>query len=153
MTKSRAVLFLAVAAAFLLNACGEPKDTHPGQPVTKRKAIFKQILRTLEPMGVVARKRDEYDSQEFLARARELNKLATQPWVYFTPDSNYPPTRAKADVWQKPAEFKRAQDEMLALTAKLAKTAESGDIEVIRPVVDEVEKNCKSCHEHFRSGE
>lgn len=142
---------IAIAAAFALTACNEPKDTHPGQPVTKRKAVFKQMVRTLEPMGMVARDRKEYDRQELLTNAQELKQLATQPWVYFTPDSDYPPTRAKPEVWQKPAEFKQAQEKLQSAANLLAKAAESGNLETIRPAVNEVQKSCKSCHDQFRS--
>ncbi|MDD5403780.1 MAG: cytochrome c [Sulfuricella sp.] len=144
---------IAIAAAFALTACsGTPKDTHPGQPVTKRKAVFKHMLRALEPMGMVARDRKEYDRQEFLASAQELKHLVTQPWIYFTPDSDYPPTRAKADVWQKPAEFKQAQEKLQTAADQLAKAAESGNLDIIRPAVKEVQKSCKACHDQFRSG-
>lgn len=142
---------ITIATAFALTACNDiPKDDHPGQPVTKRKAAFKQIMRTLEPMGMVARNSKDYERQEFLASAQELKKLTTQPWIYFTPDSNYAPTRAKAEVWQKPAEFKQAQENLQATVDQLAKAAESGNPDIIRPAVKEVEKNCKACHEQFR---
>jgi len=142
---------IAIAAAFALTACNDtPRDDHPGQPVTKRKAAFKQIMRTLEPMGMVARNSKDYERQEFLASALELKQLSTQPWAYFTPDSNYSPTRAKAEVWQKPAEFKQAQENLQAAVDQLAKAAESGNLDVIRPAVKEVEKSCKACHEQFR---
>jgi len=146
-------LLIAIAATFLLTACNNsPQDDHPGQPVTKRKAAFKQIMRILEPMGMVARDRKDYERQEFLASAQELKQLTTQPWAYFTPDSNYPPTRAKAEVWQKPAEFKQAQEKLQAAVDKLAKAAESGNLDIIRPEVVAVEKSCKACHEKFRGG-
>lgn len=144
---------IAIAIAFALTACNDiPKDTHPGQPVTKRKAIFKQIMRTLEPMGMVANERKDYDRQEFLASAQELKQLATQPWAFFTPDSNYPPSRAKAEVWQKPAEFKQAQEKLQTAADQLAKAAESDNLDIIRPAVKEVQKSCKACHNQFRGG-
>lgn len=153
MPKPLSSLLLAVSAVLMLTSCNsEPKDTHPDQPVTKRKAVFKQIMRTLEPMGMVVRNRQDYDRQEFLAGALELKQLASRPWIYFTPDSNYPPTRAKAEIWLKPAEFIQAQKKLEALTDQLAKAAESGNLEAIRPVVNEVEKSCQGCHRQFRSG-
>lgn len=76
----------AIAVSLTLSACSnEPKDTHPNQPATKRKAVFKQMLRTLEPLGMIVRNRQDYDRRAFLADARELKQLATQPWPYFTP--------------------------------------------------------------------
>jgi cytochrome c556 len=152
MSKFLSIPVLAIAAAVTLTACNDtPKDTHPDQLVTKRIAIFKQLTRTLEPMGLVARERQDYNRREFNLSALELEKLSTQPWAYFTPDGNYPPTHAKADVWQKPAEFKAAQDQYLATVSALVKAAEGGDLAIIRPAVNEVQKSCKSCHNQFRN--
>jgi cytochrome c556 len=147
---SRFIFALAATAA--LTACNDTaKDTHPDQPVTKRNVIFKQFTRTLEPMGLVARDRQDYNKREFLANALELEKLSTQPWAYFTPDSNYPPTHAKAEVWAKSAEFKEAQDKYKALVSQLVKTAQGADLALIRSVVNDVQKSCKSCHNQFRN--
>lgn len=143
----------AITSMLLLAACDStPRDIHPDQPVTKRKAVFKQMMRTLEPLGMVARNRQDYKQQEFLAGALELEQLSRQPWIHFTPDSNYPPTRAKAEVWQKPAEFQQAQEKLRATTEQLVKAARSGNQDLIRPAVNEVEKSCKACHNQFRGG-
>jgi cytochrome c556 len=147
----RFLLFSATVAALTLTACSsEPQDTHPNQPVSKRKVVFKHMMRTLEPLGMVGREREDYDRQAFLDGARELKQLATEPWVYFTPDSNYPPTRAKPDVWQKPAEFTQAQQKLNESTEQLLKAAESGNLEQIRPALKSVEESCKACHQKFR---
>lgn len=147
----RLLLLSAIVATLALTACSkEAQDTHPNQPVTKRKAIFKQMMRTLEPMGMVVREREKYENQEFLVSAQKLKQLATEPWVYFTPDSNYPPTRAKAEVWQKPAVFAQARQKLKETTEQLVKAAESGDMVQIRPALKNVEESCKSCHQQFR---
>lgn len=147
----RLILLTAFVAAFSLTACSnEPQDTHPNQPVTKRKAIFKQMLRTLEPMGMVVREREDYERQSFLSGAKELKQLSTEPWVHFTPDSNYPPTRAKPEIWQNQAEFIQAQNKLKGSTDQLVKAAESGNMALIRPALNNVEESCKSCHQQFR---
>lgn len=152
MSKISSTPFLVIAATLALTACSDTaKDTHPDQLVTKRIAIFKQFTRTLEPMGLVARERQDYNRREFTLNALALEKLSSQPWAYFTPDGNYPPTHAKAEVWQKPAEFKAAQDQYLATVQELVKAAQGGDLALIRPAVNEVQKSCKSCHNQFRN--
>lgn len=152
MSKLFLLLLSGLVAGVTLGGCsGEAKDTHPDQPVTKRRAIFKQFTRTLEPIGLVARGRKDYNPREVNVSALELQKLAQQPWALFTADSNYPPTRAKAEVWQKAADFKQAQEQYLATVTQLVKAAESGDLERIKPAVNEVEKSCKSCHNQFRN--
>lgn len=141
--------WVVLVAVLGLSACGH-EDTHPGQPVTKRKLVFKQMLRTLEPMGLIVRGKNSYDSAQFLQLATKLQSLSTQPWQYFTPDSNYPPTRAKPDVWNKPAEFKQAQQKLIAATDQLANVAKSGNLDTIRPAFGAVESSCKACHQQFR---
>jgi cytochrome c556 len=121
------------------------------QLVSKRQAIFKQMTKTLEPMGLVARDHKAYDAQEFKAFALSLQHLSSQPWVLFAADGNYPPTRAKSEVWSKANEFKLAQDSYLAAVDGLVKVSASGDMPALRTRVDEVQKSCKNCHTKFRS--
>ena len=81
---------LLLLVCLTLASCGHSDvDTHQGQPVTKRKLVFKKILRSFEPIGMVARGRRPYDKDQFLQHALALQTLSTQPWQYFTPDSNY----------------------------------------------------------------
>lgn len=141
-----------LACAVLLSACSDRvKDTHPEQLVSKRQALFKQFTKTLEPMGLVARERQDYVKADFLASALALQELSKQPWVYFTADGNYPPTRAKPEVWSKSGEFRQAQDSFLTSVNKLVDVSGSADLPAIRASVEAVQKNCKSCHDQFRS--
>lgn len=141
-----------LACAFLLSACSDRvKDTHPEQLVSKRQSLFKQFTKTLEPMGLVARERQDYVKADFLASALALQELSKQPWVYFTADGNYPPTRAKPEVWSKSGEFRQAQDSFLTSVNKLVDVSGSADLPAIRASVEAVQKNCKSCHDQFRS--
>lgn len=141
-----------LATALLATACSDgAKDTHPQQLLTKRKAVFKQFTGALEPLGLMARERKPWDDAAFKAGAVELQRLSTLPWPYFSADGNYPPTRAKAAVWDKPAEFKQAQDDFLAALGVLRAAAERGGADAGRPAVEQVEKACKSCHDRFRN--
>ena len=141
------VVFLCLA----LSACGSGEtDTHAGQPVTKRKQAFKEILRTFEPMGLAIRGRAKYDKQQFLEQAVALQALSNKPWQFFTPDSNYSPTRAKAEIWQKPEEFKQAQQKFVKATEQLTLNAKGDDWDAIRKSFDSVEESCKACHRDFR---
>lgn len=145
-------LMTLVAATTLLGACSDnAKDTHPQQLVSKRQAIFKKFTKTLEPMGLVARDRQDYVKAEFMANAQALQEVSSQPWAFFTADGNYPPTRAKPEVWSQAVEFKRAQDDYLAAVDQLVKVSGSADMPAIRSSVDAVQKSCKTCHDQFRS--
>lgn len=145
-------LTLALLAATLLTACDRGgRDPHPQQLQSKRLAIFKQFTKALEPMGLVARDRRDYVKADFAEQARALQALSTQPWVYFSAEGNYRPTRAKPEVWSQPDDFKKAQDRFLSAVNQLVQVADSGELPAIKNSVDEVQKSCKSCHDQFRS--
>jgi cytochrome c556 len=152
MPKHLSIAFSLLASALILVACSkDAQDTHPQQLVSKRQAIFKKMTKTLEPMGLVARERKDYNKLEFQENALALQELASQPWALFTTDGNYPPTRAKPEVWQKAADFKNAQDNYLASVEQLVKISGNADLNAIRDAVNGVEKSCKSCHDQFRN--
>jgi len=152
MRKFSGLALLTVVVSIALTACGgEAKDTHPDQPVTKRRAIFKQFTRTLEPIGLVARDRQTYNPREVNVSALALQKLSTQPWPLFTADSNYPPTRAKPAVWAQATEFKAAQQDFQTKVGALVKASQNGDLEAVKASVKAVEKSCKACHTQFRN--
>jgi cytochrome c556 len=148
------IIFKAMLGSLLISTmlagCGPHPDTHPGQPVTKRKVIFHNMLRAFEPMGLVIRGRASYDRNTFLKHAVELDTLAKQPWSYFTSGSYYSPTRAKPTVWQYPAEFKAKEQNLLEATAQLARVSQTGNLDTIRPAYENVVHACNACHSEFR---
>ena len=89
---------LVLLSAALLTACGEPEDTRPGQPVKQRQTAFKDIIKSFEPMGVMLRK-GTYDAERIEKFTAELIAKRDLPWSHFGPDTNYPPTKATAEVW------------------------------------------------------
>jgi cytochrome c556 len=141
------LLFLGLS----LSGCFEPiKDTHPDQVLTKRRALFKQYTRLLEPIGLVASGRKEYKADEFLAMVQDLDKLSTKPWMYFPVDGNYPPTHARPAVWSQPEAFKAAQEKYQASVHSLLLAAQAGKLEAVQQAVDGVTTSCKACHKDFR---
>ena len=151
LLKITTALALLAATGLLVACSGEVKDTHPQQWVSKRQALFKNFTRTLEPMGLMARGRKDFDKAEFKASALALQDLASQPWPLFTSDSNYAPTRTKPSAWLQPAEFKQAQDHYIDSVNRLVAVSDSGDLATLKDAVHQVEQSCKSCHDHFRN--
>lgn len=150
---SRSLLMLAGAGTLAVTLAGcsaEPADTHPDQPVSKRREVFKSFTRNFEPIGQVARDRKPYQAAEFLAQAQALQKLADQPWALFPADSNYPPTRALSAVWDKPAEFAQASADYRQKVDALVAAAQGSDLDRIKAAVSQVEGSCRSCHDAFR---
>lgn len=150
LNASRRSAPLLLCACLGLAGCGPKPDTHPGQPVTKRRAVLQETLRTFEPMGVILRGRDAYVPEKFLALAVKLQALSTRPWTYFPPGSTYAPSRAKPAVWRQPAQFKQAQDTYVKAAADLAAAAKTGNLDQIRPAYARVRESCAACHKTFR---
>lgn len=140
-------LLLSVA---LLAACsGEVEDTRPGQPVKTRQMAFKDIIRSFEPMGVMLRGKT-YDAEKFLALAEELVRKREAPWAHFGPDTNYPPTKATAEVWQQPEQFARERQAFLAATDTLLAAARTKDRKQLEAPYQAVYDTCQSCHKTFK---
>lgn len=149
LTMQRTSLLLAALIPLLLVACGEPADTRPGQPVTHRRAAFKDILRNFEPMGVQLRD-GPYDADKFLGHAKGLAKAKDGPWSYFGADTNYPPTHAKAAAWSDPGKFEESKQAFLQATDKLLAAAELRDEKAIRAAYETVHDSCRNCHKAFK---
>ena len=140
-----AILLLPLALA----ACGEPEDTGPGRPVAHRRAAFQAILDAFEPMGIRLRAK-QYDPDEFIAQAKQLNKVKEGPWSYFTPDSNYPPTHATAKVWSEPEKFEAGHQAFIAATEKLVAATETKDGNKVQAAYEAVHDACRNCHKEFK---
>lgn len=152
MFKPVPIVLSLITCSMLLSGCGDSvKDTHPQKLVSQRQAIFKKMTKTLEPLGLVARGHKDYVKLEFTEGAQALKDLSSQPWIFFSADGNYPPTKAKPAVWSQAAEFKTAIDHYLASVDKLVAVSASADMPTISAAVEAVQKNCKSCHEQFRN--
>ncbi len=140
---------LSVCALTLVACSSEIPDTHPDQPVTKRQQAFKAMLRTFEPMGTMLKDR-RYDADAFARLANELSSLREQPWSHFGPDTNYPPTKALAAVWEKPAEFEQRRQSFIEASDRLIAAAAARNEAEARSTYAAVQDSCKACHRDFR---
>ena len=143
------LLLVVPSIALLLLSCSEPQDNRPGQPVAHRQAAFKKILLTFEPMGIQLRE-GYHDASQFLEKAQELARLKNDPWQYFGPDTNYPPTRAKSRVWDDPAQFNNDKNVFLAAADALLVAAESKDESRVSKAYDTLHEACSTCHKSFK---
>src|SRR5574343_1164018 len=140
---------LVILSATLLAACGEPEDTPPGQPVKHRQQAFKDIIKSFEPMGVMLRK-GSFDAERFDKLSAELVAKREGPWSYFGPDTNYPPTKATAEVWKQPEAFEKDKQAFIAATDALLAAARSKDKTQSEAAYDKVHEACKTCHKQFK---
>lgn len=119
-------------------------------PVATRQAIFKKMLRTAyEPMGLMVRERDPYKADKFRTYATALQTLAREPWTHFPAGSTQ--GKVKAEIWQNPVAFKKAQDDFVAKVDTLANSSKNAQqLADVKPSYQAVAQSCKSCHNDFR---
>jgi cytochrome c556 len=146
---------LFLLSAVLVAACGgEPEDTRPGQPVAHRRAAFNELIKNFEPMGVMLRA-NEYNGAKFRTLAMNVVALRDEPWKYFTPDTLYPPSHAKAEVWTQAEKFESEKKVFFKATDKLAAAMGTPDAppneRVAQVAFAAVEDTCKSCHKAFKT--
>lgn len=146
---NRSALLLVLVLPLTLAACGEAEDTRPGQPVAHRRAAFNQLVKAFEPMGVMLREK-EYKAEEFLKLAAKLDTVKEGPWEFFTPDSNYPPTKATDKVWSQPEQFAAARQKFLTAEGKLMTAAAGGELAKVKSAYEELHDSCRSCHKEFK---
>lgn len=151
MPVSRSSL-LVLALPLLLSACGgEPEDTRPGQPVAHRRAAFKEIVKTFEPMGIMLRD-GSLDIKTFQPLAQRLQQQAGTPWDYFGSDTQYPPSRATDAVWQQPEQFARQRQAFLDASQKLATLSGQGaGRDDLLKAYETLHQTCRDCHKTFKS--
>lgn len=147
MSRSFIPSFLVLLA---LAACSGPvEDTRPGQPVKHRQDAFKAMLRSFEPMGTMLRT-DRYQADEFARLSTELLSLREAPWSYFAADTLYPPTKARATVWERPQDFEDQRLKFYGATDALVQAAQTHDRSAVKAAYDKVHASCKSCHDGFK---
>ncbi|CAL92958.1 c-type cytochrome [Azoarcus olearius] len=142
-------LLPALLILLTLAGCGPVEDTRPGQPVKQRQEAFKSILRSFEPMGVMLRD-NKYQADKFASLAGELVAKRDAPWSHFGPDTNYPPTKAKAAVWSDGETFERERLAFVAATDALFAAAQTRDQAQAKAAYEKVYGSCKSCHDRFK---
>ena len=62
-------------------------------------------------------------------------------------------TRAKAEIWQKPADFIVKDTALRQAAAAFNAAARSGDLPTVQARFDDLGKTCKACHDSYRSEE
>jgi cytochrome c556 len=129
-----------------LAACGPAQDTRPGQPVKHRQDAFKQLLRAFEPYGVMLRT-NEYDAKQMAQFHDPFAASLNGPWGYFGAGTNYPPSKAKAALWERPAEFAKDKEAFMdgARALLAAKTKEEA-----KAAYERTREACNTCHKAFR---
>ena len=129
-------------------------------PLAKEQALalmkkrHEDYERIGDSMKVIGRelKKDSPDLAEVRRHAATIAQLAPQVPTWFPagtgPDVGK--TDAKAEIWQKPEDFKAKATAFTAAASKFQTAANGDDLAAIRAAQADLGKSCKACHDLYR---
>jgi cytochrome c556 len=143
-------LTVVLLAALALTACDR---VDPNSPLGKRKAIFKDMLKTSEDLGGMLRGRLPFDGVKFAGGAATLDALSHEPWQHFPQVRDEGDSSARPEVWERQARFHDLARQLEDVTGELVDVTRSQPLDVaqLKGPMDKVEAACKACHTEFRN--
>lgn len=134
-----------------------------GKPVARAQAakLMHDRHEGMEDIGdsfrVISRevKGDKPDVAKLRKEAATIARLAPHVSGWFPPGTgpDVGKTRAKADVWQKPADFAAKAKTFQQAARSFNAAAARGDMAAIRTAHADLGKSCKACHDPYRAPE
>jgi cytochrome c556 len=101
-------------------------------------------------LGAMANDRMPFDAKVAADNAAVVEAMSKLPWAGFGPGTDKGDTRAKAEIWEDQAKFKKGSDEMMTAMAQLNAAAKTGNLDSLKKAFGESAKTCKACHDAFR---
>ena len=98
---------------------------------------------------------DAPDMTKIQAAAQVINEASIDQGRWF-PAGTGPEagkTRALAEIWKRPEDFKAAQKVFSDAAPKLLAAANAKDVNAVKSTYGELGKACKNCHDTFRAPE
>lgn len=154
-------LIAATASLSLLAACGGDAATEGAGTAgsADEPAILDERQENFEGIGdafKLIRSELEIDSPDFAAignAASDINTRAQKITAYFpegtSVDDGYD-TEALATIWEDPAGFETAAQNLIDASAEMVTIAETGDAAAVGELAKALGSTCKGCHEKFR---
>lgn len=142
-----AVATVACASAFHL-APAQAQFAKAEDAVKYRQSTMFLMNNHMGRLGAMARGAVPFDAAAAQSSARLVESLSHLAWEAYTPNSVTDRSRAKPEIWQDAAKFKKAIESAMAETQKLP--AAVATLDGLKAQVGAVGRNCKACHDDFR---
>ena len=143
---------LAAAAVALVASAALPAHAQSAadKAVKYRQSVFVVMAGSFGRIGAMVQGKAPFDAKAALENAKVVEMMSRLPWGAFIPDSDLPTSHAKPEVWKEMDKFKADAKKLEEMTPKLVEAAQTGKLDMIKPVFGETAKTCKSCHDAFR---
>ena len=87
---------------------------------------------------------------DLVAHVKGLNETASTVANAFKEKTTGGDTRAKAEIWEDPADFQKKIEDLQAATAAFLAAAESGGVQAAGDKLGAVGDACGACHKKYR---
>jgi cytochrome c556 len=123
----------------------------PEDAIQYRQSVMFLMSQHFGRMFAVVKGQNPYDKATFEQDAVLVETLATLPWeAFMVPGTDKGKTGLKSSAFKEKDRFMQDAKKLEAETAKLAETAQTGNMDAIKAQLGETAKSCKSCHDDFR---
>jgi cytochrome c556 len=152
--RSRMLLPLALGAVLVAPLAALSADTSPKALMKARHHHYHELGDAFKTVRDQSRAGTP-DLKAIKGAAQVVNDAAIdqQKWFPAGTGPGAGKTRALAEIWTRPDDFKAAQKLFSDAAPKLLAAANSGDVAAVKAQFGEVGKACKNCHDTFRSPE
>src|SRR5262245_63854866 len=152
--RSRMLLPLALGAVLVAPLAALSAATSPAELMKARHHHYHELGDAFKTVRDQSRAGTP-DMAAIKSAAQVINdaSIDQQKWFPAGTGPEAGKTRALAEIWQRPDDFKAAQKMFSDAAPKLLAAASSGDVGAVKTQFGEVGKSCKNCHDTFRSKE
>lgn len=147
MTSIRKTLWSALTAGVIAAVAGSAFASE--NDIKYRQSVMKAVGGHTAAAAAILKNEVPHKS-DLKAHARGLAELARIAGHVFPEGSDFGETSAKADIWKKPAEFKKSLTAFQTQAAAFAQVAEGSDSKAVAGAFGALTKTCKDCHDTFR---
>ncbi len=145
-------LFATCAIVITMVSANVAAQTKPEDVIKYRQSVYKVMQWNFAPMGAMVKGEKPYDKEVFARNALIVSQMSPLLMEGYAAGSDKgAATKAKPEIWTKPAEFKDKMDKMVAETKKLAAVAGTGSFDDIKKQFGATGGSCKACHDEFKS--
>ena len=153
MKKSAKLLFITIVG-LLFFGIAYGQFAKPEDAIMYRQSVMTIIGHHMGQMGAVVTGKKPYEKQEFSHNASVIQMLSTLPWeAFMAPGSVKGNTKLKSSALREKDEFMAKAKTFETEIQKLVKVSAADNFNAIKAQFGEVSKNCKSCHQDYRSKE
>ena len=138
-----------LTATLMLAACGGGADVAKGPNSEARTTAFKAMMPNFSSMGKMVKGEEPYEVEKFKTAAAAFTEESKKPFEHFQQDPEGNGDALPA-VWERPDDFKAAEDKFHTAVSELNTAAQSGNLEEIKVAYGNAGASCKACHDTFR---